>query len=125
MESKLQVYYDQTWRDFRNGFAENLRTYDADWQHRFQIGRSHEIVWGAGVRFMDHDVQNLDLFRFLPAQKWLHLYSAFVQDKITLVQERLQFTLGSKFEHNSYTGFQYQPSGRLAWRRAESSEDRS
>jgi len=118
-DSKLQLYYDQTWRDFRNGFAENLKTYDADWQDRFRPGQRHEVVWGAGARFMDHRVQNLELFAFLPGQKWLHLYSAFIQDNILLIKDRLHFTVGSKFEHNSYTGFQYQPSGRLAWTPSE------
>ncbi|MES2732378.1 MAG: TonB-dependent receptor [Bacteroidota bacterium] len=112
---QLQVYYDQTWRDFRNGFTENLKTYDIDWQHRHQFGQRHEVVWGMDIRLMDHRVENLELFAFLPGHKMLHLYSAFVQDKITLMKERLSFTIGSKFEHNNYTGFQYQPSGRLTW----------
>ena len=31
----------------------------------------------------------------------------------------MRLTLGSKFEHNDYSGFEYQPSGRLAWTPAE------
>src|SRR5690606_28130160 len=31
---RLQVYYDRTSRDFRNGFREKLSTYDADAQHK-------------------------------------------------------------------------------------------
>ncbi len=112
---QLQVYFDQTWRDFRNGFAENLRTYDLDWQHRFQIGKRQEIVWGTGARLMDHKVDTLELFGFIPPRKTLHIFSAFLQDKITVIRERLYFTIGSKFEHNNYTGFLYQPSGRIAW----------
>ena len=38
-----------------------------------------------------------------------------LQDDIALVEGRLHLVLGSKFEHNDYTGFEYQPSGRLAW----------
>lgn len=114
-EYKLQAYYDQTWRDFRNGFTENLKIYDIDWQHRFQLGNRQEIIWGAGVRFMDDKEQNLQLFEFLPAQKTLHIYNTFIQDNITLVKERLHLTIGSKLEHNSYTGFQNQPSSRLTW----------
>ncbi len=112
---QLQAYFDQTWRDFRNKFAENLRTYDLDWQHRFQVGKRNEVVWGSDIRLMDHKVDTLQLFAFIPPRKLLHIYSAFVQDKIMLIKERLSFTIGSKFEHNSYTGMQYQPSGRLAW----------
>jgi len=42
------------------------------------------------------------------------LYSAFLQDEISLAPE-LWLTVGSKFEQNSYTGFEYEPSARLAW----------
>ena len=111
---RIQLYYDKTSRDFRNGFKEKLSTYDADAQHKFDIGKSNEIVWGIGIRFMDHHVDNLELFRFEPGKKTLHLYSLFVQDKITVVNERLDLTLGIKAEHNSYTGMQYQPGLRLA-----------
>lgn len=112
---QLQAYYDHTWRDFRNGFAEKLKTYDLDGQVRVQVRKRHEVLTGFGLRLMDHQTNNLALFGFFPSSKTLHLYSAFVQDKITLIENRLSLTLGSKFEHNSYTGFQYQPSGRLAW----------
>src|SRR6185437_781654 len=96
-----------------------LKTYDIDWQYRLQAGRSQELIWGGDVRLMDDKMQNLALFAFLPAKKMLHLYSLFVQDKITLVNDQLYFTLGSKLEHNDYTGFEYSPSGRLAWTPAE------
>lgn len=112
---QLQLYYDYTWRDFQNDFTEKLKTYDLDWQHRFQLGRHQEVIWGLGYRLMDHEVENLELFKFTPAHKKLHLYNIFVQDEITLVENRLHLTVGSKFEHNSYTGLQTQPSGRLAF----------
>jgi iron complex outermembrane recepter protein len=38
-----------------------------------------------------------------------------LQDEIALVQDRLTLTLGSKFEHNDYSGFEVQPNIRLAW----------
>jgi iron complex outermembrane receptor protein len=43
------------------------------------------------------------------------LFSAFVQDEITLVEDLFRLTLGSKFEHNDYTGYEVQPSGRLLY----------
>jgi iron complex outermembrane receptor protein len=39
----------------------------------------------------------------------------FAQDEISLSPERMNLTLGAKFEHNYYTGFEFQPSARLAW----------
>lgn len=112
---QLQLYYDRTHRDFGNGFVEDLSTYDVDWQHRFQLGPRQEVVWGLGYRLMDHQTDNLPFFGFLPAHKLLHLFSGFVQDEITLVDQRLRVTLGTKVEHTTYTGIEVQPSGRLAW----------
>ena len=39
--------------------------------------------------------------------------SVFLQDEIRLIEDRLSLTLGSKFEHNDFTGFEYQPSARV------------
>lgn len=112
---QLQMYFDQTWRDFGNGFTEKLNTYDIDWQNRFPLFWRQEITWGLGVRLMDDYEENLPLFAFKPGHRWLHLYSGFVQDGITLIENRLRFTMGIKIEHNDYTGFEFQPNGRLAW----------
>lgn len=116
---QLQLYYDHTWRDFRNDFTENLRTYDFDGQHRFRLGQRQEIVWGVGVRFMDHKVENLELFNFMPAHKTLHIYNAFIQDNITIVEDLLQVTAGAKIEHTTYAGYQFQPNVRLSLTPAE------
>ena len=55
----IQAYYDQTWRDFLNGFTENLKTVDLDWQYRFKWGNKQEVIWGGDTRFMDDKMQNL------------------------------------------------------------------
>lgn len=112
---QVQVYYDKTWRDFRNGFADKLSTYDIEAQHRFKPSQVHEFIYGIGFRMMDHDVTNLELFAFKPANKKLYLFNAFVQDDIALIQEKLKLTLGIKIEHNTYTDYQYQPNVRLTW----------
>lgn len=112
---RLQVYYDHTWRERGDGFTELLNTYDIDGQHRFPIGSAQQVTWGVAFRLMDDRITNVPGFGFSPEHKILHLYSAFVQDEAELIEDRLRLTLGSKFEHNDYTGFEAQPSGRLAW----------
>lgn len=112
---QLQVYYDHTWRDFGNKFTEDLKTYDIDWQNRYQIGKRHTVTYGLGFRQMDHKVQNLELFGFFPGHKILNLYSGFLQYEVMIIKERLRFTLGSKVEHNTYTQFQYLPNARLTF----------
>ena len=115
VDFQLQTYYDHTWRDFRNKFTEDLKTYDIDWQNRFQLGQRHTITYGLGFRLMNHQVTNLELFGFFPAYKSLFLYSGFLQYEVMVIKERLRFTIGSKVEHNSYTAFQYQPNARLTF----------
>jgi iron complex outermembrane receptor protein len=112
---QLQVYYDHTWRDFGSKFTEDSKTYDIDWQNRFQLGKQQTLTYGVGYRLMDHRMQNLATFGFFPANKTLNLYNAFVQYEILPVKDKLRITVGSKIEHNTYTGFQYQPNLRLTW----------
>ncbi|MFC0772993.1 TonB-dependent receptor plug domain-containing protein [Terrimonas alba] len=111
---QLQVYYDHTFRDFGDEFTEGLKTFDIDWQNRYQLGKKHTLTYGLGFRLMDHTVTNRELLAFLPARKNLYLYNIFVQDEM-LINNFLRLTIGSKIEHNSYTGFEYQPNGRLTW----------
>jgi len=111
----VQLYYDRTHRNIPGTFEEDLDTYDLDFQHRFALGERHDMVWGLGYRLIEDDVENSPGLAFLPERVSRQWFSAFVQDEIALVQERLHLTLGTKIEHNDYTGFEFQPSGRLAW----------
>ena len=43
------------------------------------------------------------------------MYSGFLQEELRLVPSVLSLTVGSKLESNNYTGFEYQPNGRLLW----------
>lgn len=110
----LQFYYDHTFRDFRNGFTEGLTTFDIDWQHRNQLGR-HTLTYGINLRHADHDVTNLELFGFKPEHSLLKRYAVFVQDEMSLLNNRLLITVGTKAEHNNFTGIEYQPNLRLSW----------
>ncbi|HWK73927.1 MAG TPA: TonB-dependent receptor [Povalibacter sp.] len=112
---QLQLYYDHTRRDFDQGLAESLDTWDIDWQHRFAIGSRQNLTWGLHLRRQNHEVDNLPLFAFLPAHKALTRYGLFVQDQIAVLPDRLELTLGTKIGYNNYTDYEYQPSARLAW----------
>jgi iron complex outermembrane receptor protein len=110
----LQLYYDMTRRVNPGSFAEHLDTYDLDFQHRFPIGDRNSVVWGAAYRFSHDDVENSPTLEFLPAKFDRNLVSFFVQDEIAL-RTNLALTAGTKVDHNDYTGFEVQPSVRLAW----------
>ncbi|HEY0945274.1 MAG TPA: TonB-dependent receptor [Opitutaceae bacterium] len=115
---QLQWYYDRTHRHLSNSIEEDLGTYDVDFQHRFTPVARHDIIWGAGYRLIDDRVHNPPNLAFLPADVTREWVNAFVQDELTLLPGRLHLTVGSKFEHNEYTGWEIQPSARLAWQPA-------
>ena len=111
----LQIYYDRTRRDARRLLMEERDTFDIDWQHHWRINECNFWTWGLGYRAsMDH-LEGDFLTSFNPERRTSHLGSLFMQDEITLVPERLQLVLGSKFEHNDYTGFEFQPGARVSW----------
>jgi len=113
---KVQVYYDRTHRRIPGSFAQDIDTYDVDIQQRRMIGATHDLVWGLGYRFVQDSVVNTPANAFLPAEVGRDSFSAFGQDEITLAQDRLHVTFGTKVEHNNYTGFEVEPSVRIAWR---------
>jgi len=78
----LQAYFDRTWRDISQSFAEDLKTYDIDFQFRFGLGQRQIITWGAGYRLMQDEVHNSPALAFLPPDKNMQLFSGFVQDEI-------------------------------------------
>ena len=109
-----QMYYDRTHRDIPGTFGEDLDIYDVDLQQRALLAR-HDVVWGIGYRLINDRVMNSPGLAFLPSHVARQWFTAFVQDEIALVAERLHVTLGTKVEHNDYTGFEIQPSGRVNW----------
>jgi iron complex outermembrane recepter protein len=110
----IQAYYDAFNRDDPIlGYIQH--TFDVDFQHRFRLTERQQIIWGGGYRFQTDALNDNPLFRLDPDHFDSHLLSAFVQDNIALVPTKLHLFLGSKFELNSYSGFEVQPSARLLW----------
>jgi len=106
----LQVYYDRI--DREDAVFDEIRdTFDIDLQHQFAAGERHEIIWGLGYRYTHDDITSI----LDPESRSDELFSVFVQDKITLMEDCLWLTIGSKFEHNDYTGYEVQPNARLFW----------
>jgi len=113
-ETSLQVYFDRNTRsDTTYGFGVN--TFDLDFQHHIGWGTRQDFVWGLGYRVSSDDTLATLRISFTPASRTTQLFSSFVQDEITILPKRLYLSLGTKLEHNDYTGFGLEPSGRIAW----------
>ena len=111
-----QLYYDRTNRNIPGTFGEDLDIYDVDLQHATRLGARHDVVWGLGYRLINDRVANSALLAFLPPHVTRQWFTGFVQDEIALIPDRLHVALGTKVEHNDYTGYEIQPSGRVSWR---------
>jgi iron complex outermembrane receptor protein len=130
----LQLYYDHTHLSqpyaasaaappFFSGFpasalTDDLDTYDVNFQHQFKLGARHGIVWGLGYRGTRELDEDASIVRFLPPRLDQSLYNGFVQDEIMLARA-VYLTVGTKLEHNDYTGFEFEPSVRLQWNLSE------
>ncbi|MGA7218323.1 MAG: TonB-dependent receptor plug domain-containing protein [Candidatus Sulfotelmatobacter sp.] len=111
---QLEAYYDRTNRHSAE-YGETRNTFDIDFLHHLTLPWRQAFVWGLGGRVSPSDfIQVVPTLLFAP-HSTNQLYSAFLQDEITLVDNRLWLTIGSKFLHNNYTGFDIQPTVRLLW----------
>ncbi|MBI3935275.1 MAG: TonB-dependent receptor [Acidobacteria bacterium] len=112
---QIQTYYDRTSRSIPPTFDEVRNTFDIESQHNIPIGERQQVVWGLGYRASADRTRDFPILRFEPPERTLQWFSLYAQDEIALVPERLHLIAGSKFEHNTYTGWEVQPTVRLAW----------
>lgn len=115
----VQNYIDWAQRDEPINFIDNRIIYDIEAQYNFVSPGVHEIITGIGFRFMADDEEGDNNTSFSPQERRDSIYSAFIQDKITLAPDAWYLTLGSKFEHNEFSGYEAQPNIRLQWHPSE------
>lgn len=113
---QFQAYYDRVLRKAPPIFSDANNIFDVQFQHSLKPTGRHALVWGANYRYSKDEFSN-DHFAFgvLPEhenQSWLSLFG---QDQISLTQS-LNLTLGARVERNPYTGYEFLPDARLAWK---------
>jgi len=121
--SKENFWTFQSSYDFSNWdelYVERThKIFDVDFQHQLQLGKHHDLKWGLAYRHIHDEFDNTWQLLFSPESYTQELFRGFVQDKIMLMVDRMWFTLGSKIEHNDFTGCEVQPSGRLLFKLVE------
>jgi len=113
-QTVFQVYYDRS-HQLLSGFSNSDGTVDFDFHQEARVGERHDVLWGLGARFIDENTHAGPQLYLSPNDQNLKLFSAFVQDEIALRPDHLWLTLGTKVEHNSYTGAEVQPDLRILW----------
>ncbi len=109
----LQAYYDYQQHEFF--LPSNFHQFDVDFQHHQKLTARHDLIWGGGYRFIQDHYTNNAYYQYQPVGRGYNLYNGFLQDEMALVPDRLKFIVGSKFEHNAFSGLQIQPNARMIW----------
>lgn len=113
----FQTYYDIAEGEVGSFTKEKRQTFDVEFLNRFKLNflTDHDVIWGLGYRVVNEDLNGSFVFDPGQENQTDNLYSAFVQDELTLISEKLFLTIGSKFERNDFSGFEIQPDARLLW----------
>lgn len=109
----IQSYYDYTDRndDF---YQQTFNVYDLDLQYQMGLGSYNNLTMGSGFRWTQAEFGESTQVS-LP-DRTDELYSAFLQDEITIISDSLWLTVGTKWEHNEFTGTEWQPSARILYK---------
>ncbi|HCD35154.1 MAG TPA: hypothetical protein DER01_22315 [Phycisphaerales bacterium] len=116
---QFQFYFDHVFREDEALNDNEANSLDFDMQHSFVPTEGHNLIWGLNYHWRRDTIvpfPDVNSFDFIPRAKTDNTVSAFIQDSMTVVPEKLFFTIGTKIEHNDYTGVEIQPSTRLSWR---------
>ena len=113
---KLQAYFDNS--NHNNlPFGERRNTTDIDFQHHIHLEQRQDFTWGLGYRVTSDKLATGfipgESLGFDPNERSTQVVSAFLQYEAEVIPDRLHLTLGSKFEHNDFSGFDVQPNARL------------
>ncbi len=111
----FQIYYEYINRDLEGITKIKRNTVDMEMLHRipFSYHGAHDLIWGLNYRFYSDDVDSSEVFSLTDPKANISLFSGFIQDQVSFFNNKLVVTLGSKFEHNEFTGFEVQPNFRV------------
>jgi iron complex outermembrane receptor protein len=113
----MQLVYDHTGRTVPPTFADSQDLIDAQFQYSASPLGVNAVVVGAGYRYGIDRVTNSIYVALLPPSLAQHWSNAFAQDEIAL-RDDLKLTLGARIERNDYTGTEFLPTARFAWKAA-------
>jgi iron complex outermembrane receptor protein len=113
-----QAFVDHATRD--DGFVRgtSVTVGDIELQHQIDLER-HTLVGGVGYRANKDSHPVNWVASYDPQHRTTQRFNAFVHDEVTLTPGKLLLALGSKFEKNTFTGLEVQPSASLLWNRSD------
>jgi iron complex outermembrane recepter protein len=103
------------WMDRLDVVDEIRNTCHLEVQHNFRIGTRHSLTWGLDLDSTSGSLYESFTVRGTPAEQRTTTAGLFAQYEFDVVPDRFRVSIGSKFERNSFTGFEVQPQIRGVW----------
>ncbi|HNJ92847.1 MAG TPA: TonB-dependent receptor [Nitrosomonas sp.] len=111
----LQTYYDRNTHQLLPIGKSDAESFDIDFQHRLPLFDKHDVIWGANYRLYNNKIFDTLLTSASPRERTHHQFSGFIRDDVALIPDRLLFSLGTRLDHNDFSGLEVQPNARLMW----------
>lgn len=109
---EAKAYFDAVSR--RITAEEESRTVDLAVQHNFDITDDLGMIWGAEYRYWTTNTGDaLGPIGYNPNDTDFHLGDAFLQLQLDVLDDHVALIAGTKLGGNNWSGFEYQPSGRI------------
>lgn len=87
-----------------------------DFVHHIHAGERHDFRYGVGLHWSPNFVISRSAgVAVLPAKHTDHDHSLFAEDEIHFIDGKLNLTGGIKLQHNSFSGWDAQPTARILW----------
>jgi iron complex outermembrane receptor protein len=114
-DSDLQIegYCDHTYRLIPSTFEERRTSGAASIKYRRRVGR-HGLMFGTDTLVSGDEIGNIGIALLEPPRRTTNTTGAFAQDTLD-VARHTSAVLGVKAEHSSFSGYEVQPTLRLAW----------
>ncbi len=110
----IKAYMDYTGRNDLPVLKQEIYTQDISIQTQYNYG-IHSLIGGGEVRYITDSINNTPYISYSSPDSSVSILSTFLQDKITVVEDKLFLTLGSKFDYNDYTNFEMEPNARISY----------
>ncbi len=111
----IMTSYERSNRSTHDGFESLRDMFEIDYRHRHTINQDMLLIWGGSWRYTSDHTEASSAVAFIPQDKTTNLVTGFLQGSWQFMDDKLALVLGTKLEHNDYTGFEYHPSARLSF----------
>lgn len=120
LDFSLQAYHNAISREELGFFAFDWSITDLDFGANWRPNQTHDINFGLNLRAMSDELELIDpRVDFLDRAETDYWISGYLQDDISLIEDKLRLTIGAKLEYNDFTGVEFQPGVRMFYRPSE------